>query len=79
MSCFDAFTGKRPDGAKGTKIKGTVVLMKKNVLDFNDLTASLLDRMHEILGQGVTFQLVSATVGDPSEFSPLPFLLSSFI
>ncbi|KAG1342265.1 Lipoxygenase [Cocos nucifera] len=66
MSCFDAITGKRPEGAKGTKIKGIVVLMKKNVLDFNDLHASLLDRMHEILGQGVTFQLVSATVGDPN-------------
>ncbi|XP_010905215.1 probable linoleate 9S-lipoxygenase 4 [Elaeis guineensis] len=66
MSCFDAITGKRPEGGKGTKIKGTVVLMKKNVLDFNDLHASLLDRMHEILGQGVTFQLVSATEGDPN-------------
>ena len=50
------------------KIKGTVVLMKKNVLDFNDFNASVLDRVHELLGQGVSLQLVSAVHGDPGEF-----------
>ncbi|KAL5566066.1 hypothetical protein UlMin_029230 [Ulmus minor] len=46
-----------------TKIKGTVVLMKKNVLDFNDFNASLLDRIHEFLGQGVELRLVSSDAG----------------
>ncbi|KAF3454480.1 hypothetical protein FNV43_RR04927 [Rhamnella rubrinervis] len=48
---------------KSQKIKGTVVLMKKNVLDFNDFNASLLDRVHELVGKGVTLQLVSAVNG----------------
>ncbi|KAJ6305874.1 hypothetical protein OIU78_021242 [Salix suchowensis] len=58
---IDAITG----GHK--KIKGTVVLMKKNVLDFNDFHASVLDRFHELLGQGVSLQLISAVHADPSE------------
>ncbi|TXG65501.1 hypothetical protein EZV62_006776 [Acer yangbiense] len=33
------------------KVQGTVVLMKKNVLDFNDFPASLLDDVHELVGQ----------------------------
>ncbi|KAJ9681968.1 hypothetical protein PVL29_018052 [Vitis rotundifolia] len=48
------------------KIKGTVVLMKKNVLDFNDFNASVLDRVHELLRQRVSLQLVSAVHGDPA-------------
>lgn len=54
---------------KTIKIKGTVVLMKKNVLDFNDFHASLLDRVHEFLGQGVSLQLISADNVDPGEFA----------
>ncbi|WCJ43140.1 Linoleate 9S-lipoxygenase 1 [Euphorbia peplus] len=42
------------------KIKGSVVLMKKNVLDFSDFNASLLDGIHEVLGHGVSLQLISA-------------------
>lgn len=53
---------------KTTKIKGTVVLMKKNVLDFNDLHASVLDRVHELLGRRVSLQLISADNCDPGEF-----------
>ncbi|KAH7846856.1 hypothetical protein Vadar_018932 [Vaccinium darrowii] len=49
------------------KIKGTVVLMKKNVLDFNDFNASFLDRVHELLGKKVFLQLVSAVHGDPEK------------
>ncbi|KAI5580171.1 hypothetical protein BDE02_08G137400 [Populus trichocarpa] len=49
------------------KIKGTVVLMKKNVLDFNDIKASFLDRVHELLGKGVSMQLVSAVHQDPAD------------
>ncbi|XP_061972046.1 probable linoleate 9S-lipoxygenase 5 [Populus nigra] len=64
-SIIDAITGDHSNGTK--KIKGTVVLMKKNVLDFNDFNASVLDRVHEFLGQGVSLQLVSAVNSDPSE------------
>lgn len=53
------------DGDK-KKIQGKVVLMKKNVLDFNDFNASILDRVHELLGQRVSLQLISAVNGDPS-------------
>ncbi|CAK9161628.1 unnamed protein product [Ilex paraguariensis] len=48
------------------KIKGTVNLMKKNVLDLNDWGASLLDRMYELVGKGVSIQLISAVHGDPA-------------
>lgn len=49
------------------KIKGTVVLMKKNVLDFNDFNATFLDRVHELLGKKVYLQLVSSVHGDPEK------------
>ncbi|KAI4355474.1 hypothetical protein L6164_004246 [Bauhinia variegata] len=45
---------------KGTQIKGTVVLMRRNVLDFNDFGATAIDNLTEFLGQGVSLQLVSA-------------------
>ncbi|XP_042491493.1 probable linoleate 9S-lipoxygenase 5 [Macadamia integrifolia] len=51
-------------GEKKMKIKGSVVLMKKNVLDFNDLHASMLDRVHEFFGKGVSLQLISSVNGD---------------
>ncbi|KAK7848407.1 putative linoleate 9s-lipoxygenase 5 [Quercus suber] len=54
--------------SKNSKVKGTVVLMKKNVLDFNDFHASFLDRLHEFLGQKVSLQLISAVNGDPEMF-----------
>lgn len=65
---IDAITGDHSNGTRKMekKIKGTVVLMKKNVLDFNDFNASVLDRVHELLGQGVSLQLVSAVNSDPS-------------
>ena len=53
------------DNGNNKKIEGTVVLMKKNVLDFNDFHASLLDRFHELLGQRVCLQLISAVNADP--------------
>ncbi|KAA8545122.1 hypothetical protein F0562_019989 [Nyssa sinensis] len=59
-----AVTGEKNENEK---IKGTVVLMKKNVLDFNDLSASVLDRVHELLGQKVSLQLISAVNGDPEK------------
>ncbi|KAB2014576.1 hypothetical protein ES319_D09G235100v1 [Gossypium barbadense] len=48
------------------KIKGTVVLMKKNVMDMNDLTASCLDRVYELFDRGVSLQLISAVYTDPA-------------
>ncbi|KAL6188766.1 hypothetical protein ACLB2K_040157 [Fragaria x ananassa] len=52
--------------SESKKIRGTAVLMKKNVLDFNDMKASLLDRIHEFLGKGVSMQLISATHPEPA-------------
>ncbi|CAK9186384.1 unnamed protein product [Ilex paraguariensis] len=49
------------------KIKGTIKLMKKNVLDFNDAGASFLDRVYEIFCRGVSLQLISAVNGDPAK------------
>ncbi|XP_077213720.1 putative linoleate 9S-lipoxygenase 5 [Tasmannia lanceolata] len=60
----DALTGHQGKG-NVLKIKGTVVLMKKNVLDFNDFNESVLDRLDELVGKGVAFQLVSADKGNP--------------
>ncbi|XP_044486797.1 linoleate 9S-lipoxygenase 5-like isoform X2 [Mangifera indica] len=51
---------------KKKKIKGSVVLMKKNFLDFNDMTASAIDRVYELLGKGVSIQLISADHADPA-------------
>lgn len=68
-------TLKGQNGTSSQKIKGTVVLMKKNVLDFNDFHASVLDRVHELLGQGVSLQLISAVNGDSCEFSDLNCML----
>jgi linoleate 9S-lipoxygenase len=49
------------------KIKGTVLLLKKNLLDFNDLAASLADRFDEVRGHKVSLQLISAVNGDPGK------------
>ena len=57
-------------GGKDTELKAKVVLMKKNTLDLSDFRASLLDGLQDFLGQAVSFQLVSSTVGDSSK---LPF------
>lgn len=64
----DLLTG---GGGNAAKVKGTVVLMKKNVLDFNDFNASFLDRLHEFLGNKVTLRLISSDVTDPGILAPL--------
>ena len=46
-------------------IRGTVILVKKNVLAFNALHTTVVDSVFELLGQGVTLQLVSADNADP--------------
>ncbi|XP_074311569.1 putative linoleate 9S-lipoxygenase 5 [Silene latifolia] len=57
------------EGSNKKIIKGRVVLMKKNVLDFNDFNASILDGLSELLGKRVSFQLVSAVNSDPANGS----------
>ncbi|KAM1548197.1 hypothetical protein PS2_009299 [Malus domestica] len=47
-------------------INETVVLMKKNVLDFNDLNASILNDVYELVGQWVSLQLISTIHADDS-------------
>ncbi|KAL3728281.1 hypothetical protein ACJRO7_032950 [Eucalyptus globulus] len=63
LPAFDG--GNEAGGSK--KVKGTVVLMKKNVLNFNDFNASVLDLVFELFGQKVSLQLVSAVHGDPEK------------
>lgn len=58
---WDAITGEH----EGRTIKGTVILTKKNVLDFNDFNASILDKFHELFGRKVSLQLISAVNADP--------------
>ncbi|OIV95108.1 hypothetical protein TanjilG_21498 [Lupinus angustifolius] len=48
-----------------------MVLMKKNVLDFNDFNASILDDVHEFVGKRVSLQLISAVNVDPAGESTL--------
>lgn len=75
---------------KGHKIKGTVVLMRKNVLDVNsvtsvggiigqglDLLGSTVDNLTAFLGRSVSLQLISATKPDGSFL--LLFLFTSYI
>ncbi|XP_042991693.1 probable linoleate 9S-lipoxygenase 5 isoform X3 [Carya illinoinensis] len=60
--------GQTPRGANyevKKKIKGSVVLMKKNVLDLNDIHASVLDRLLELFNRRVSLQLISAFNCDP--------------
>ncbi|KAL3648951.1 Lox9p [Castilleja foliolosa] len=47
------------------KIKGTVIMMKNNVMDVTDIKSSILDRFHELFGKGVSLQLISAVNADP--------------
>ena len=62
---------------RGQKIKGTVVLMRKNVLDINSLTSvggildtginiigSAVDGLTAFLGHNVSIQLISAAKAD---------------
>jgi hypothetical protein len=56
-------------GHKGARLKGSLVLMRKSVLnlDVTSVGATVLDNVTEFLGRGVTCQLISSTVTDPSE------------
>ncbi|TVU45543.1 hypothetical protein EJB05_05032, partial [Eragrostis curvula] len=66
----DRLTGKNKEAWNEGRIRGTAVLVKKDVLEFDvgDFHATFLDGVDKILGrhEGVAFQLVSATARDPS-------------
>jgi hypothetical protein len=62
---------------KNARLKGSVVLMRKNVLDLNDFRGTVIDGIDEFLGKGVTCQLISSTLVDPSEHRCLSLSLSS--
>lgn len=64
--------GDLTGGLKNAQLKGSVVLMRKNVLDFNDFGATVVDGITEFLGRGVTCQLISSTFVDSSESHPTP-------
>ncbi|KAF8748790.1 hypothetical protein HU200_012841 [Digitaria exilis] len=66
---IDGLTGAN----KGSQLKGTVVLMRKNVLDLNDFGATVLDGISEFLGKGVTCQLISSTLYLAHLFIPASF------
>ena len=59
---------------KHAQLKGNVVLVRKTVLglDVTSIAGSLLDGVGEFLGRGVTCQLISSTVVDPSEHRQHP-------
>lgn len=59
------------------KMRATVVLQKKNVMDVTDLGASIVDRFYELFRRGISLQLISAHHFDPGEFISLS-LLSRF-
>ncbi|KAG2317397.1 hypothetical protein Bca52824_020519 [Brassica carinata] len=70
--CVKPKTKKLEDNVKNKKtkktmkIEGEVVVMKKNLLDFKDTMASLLDRIHELLGRRVSLHLISSHQPDPA-------------
>ncbi|BAF13126.1 linoleate 9S-lipoxygenase 2 [Oryza sativa Japonica Group] len=53
-------------GNKNARLKGSLVLMRKNALDINDFGATVIDGISEFLGRGVTCQLVSSSLVDPN-------------
>lgn len=71
---------KKIKESKNAQLKGTVVLMRKNVLDLNDFGASLLDGIGEFLGKGITCQLISSTLVDTSKTTrpPLCIFLATY-
>ncbi|RLM68996.1 hypothetical protein C2845_PM17G07330 [Panicum miliaceum] len=52
---------------KNGRLNGSMVLMLKRVLDSKVSTRGLLDGMRHFLGFGVTCQLISSTVVDPTK------------
>lgn len=55
-------------------MRGRVIVMKKGFLDFHDIKANVLDRVHELLGRGVSLQLISATSPNPGPIGEVAYL-----
>lgn len=51
------------------KIKGQVILLRSNSLDYNEIQSSVLDNISEFWGAKVSFQLISSENGDRCKFS----------
>lgn len=71
MEAFCLKNKKKPNNSMAVsggsnKIRGKVVLMKKNVMDFTDVRASFTDRIFELLCKGVSMQLISKNHPEPA-------------
>lgn len=64
VCCGNPEMDVKGEAKQAKKIRGTVELMKKNVLDVTDIKASVVDRFYELFGGGVSLQLISATHSD---------------
>lgn len=53
---------KKMGSKEEKKIRGKVVLMKSNVLGFNDFEASFVDRLYEFVGKRVSLQLLTSSL-----------------
>ncbi|XP_049414170.1 probable linoleate 9S-lipoxygenase 5 [Solanum stenotomum] len=51
----------------GKNVKGRIILMKKNILDFTDINASVGDEVVDFLGEKVSIQLISGSIRDDPE------------
>ncbi|KAJ1697362.1 hypothetical protein LUZ63_005874 [Rhynchospora breviuscula] len=69
-TCTKGKTSEEENEKKKQRIKihGTVVLVKKSALDFNDFVPSMLDGAHELLHdrKSVSFRLISSTTTFPN-------------
>ena len=63
------------DEENGCKLKGVVVLIKKNLLGVNDVAASVIDRVDEIRGRKVALRLISTAVDPDSDGTYLSIYL----
>ncbi|KAK9083902.1 hypothetical protein Scep_030373 [Stephania cephalantha] len=54
----------RSENSEKVVVRGRAVVVKKKVLDLKDFRASVIDRVYEFLGRGVSVQLVSSLNAD---------------
>ncbi|XP_078148563.1 putative linoleate 9S-lipoxygenase 4 [Carex rostrata] len=62
---YNKIRGKLEQREKDEMIEGIAFVKKKNVLNGADCKAPIVDRFAEILGNGISFQLISSTHTDP--------------
>ncbi|OIW13046.1 hypothetical protein TanjilG_17606 [Lupinus angustifolius] len=61
---YNVVTRNNNNKINNNNVKGTMVLMKKNVLEFNDFGATILDDFNEFVGNRISLQLISAVKVD---------------